>query len=111
MGSVERGDAAREIARRLQDEYDPLHPSDEVYADRFVIWHNYDDVSHELTREQLAAGAELEHGALGSVLDGFGYVDRKVRAAGDAVVLTHVMVGTLKNGTEMRVPACHVSTL
>src|SRR5712671_5775287 len=107
----ENAAACQEIARRLREEYDPLNPSPDVYADHFSIWHNYDEVAIELTREQLAAGAELEHGALGSVLDGFGYIDRRVHAADDAVVLTHVMVGTLADGTAVRIPACQVSTV
>jgi hypothetical protein len=111
MSGDGNGVGAHEIARRLVEGYDPTNPSADMYADRFVIWHNYDGVAVELDREQLAAGAELEHAALGSVLQGFGYVDRRTRACDDSVVLTHVMVGTLPDGTDVRVPACHVSTI
>ena len=62
-----------EIAKRLIEEYDPEHPSDEIYADELVSWHNYDEKEIKLTRDQLAVGAKGEHGALGSVLTGFGY--------------------------------------
>jgi ketosteroid isomerase-like protein len=100
-----------EIAKRLVEEYDPEHPSEDMYADDFVSWHNYDENEIKLTRDQLAAGAKLEHGALGKVLTGFGYEDRKAYAAEDAVIVTHVLVGTLADGTKVRIPACQVCTL
>ena len=100
-----------EIAKRLIDDYDPEHPSDEIYADELVSWHNYDEKEIKLTREQLAVGAKGEHGALGSVLTGFGYEDRRAYPSEDAVIVTHVMVGTLADGTKIRIPACQVHTL
>src|SRR5688572_11575919 len=111
MAGATKGAGAVEIARRLGEGYDPTKPAEDMYADSFVIWHNYDGVAVTLDRDQLAAGAAMEHGALGSVLEGFGYVERTVRAGDDVVVLTHVMVGTLRDGTQVRVPACHVSTI
>ena len=100
-----------EIAKRLIENYDPEHPSDEVYADTIVSWHNYDEKEIKLTREHLAMGAKMEHGALGKVLSGFGYQDRRAYAADDAVIVTHVMVGTLADGTKIRIPACQVHTI
>ena len=100
-----------EIAKRLVENYDPEHPSDEVYADELVSWHNYDEKEITLTREQLAAGAKMEHGALGGILTGFGYEDRKAYPSDNAVIVTHVLVGTLADGTTVRIPACQVHTL
>jgi ketosteroid isomerase-like protein len=100
-----------EIAKRLLEEYDPEHPSDELYGDELISWHNYDEKEVRLLRDQLAVGAKGEHGALASVLSGFGYEDRKVYAAEDAVIVTHVMVGTLADGTKVRIPACQVHTI
>ena len=100
-----------EIAKRLIENYDPEHPSEEVYADEIISWHNYDEKEIKLTREMLAAGAKMEHGALGNVLSGFGYEDRKAYAADDTVIVTHVLVGTLADGTKVRIPACQVCAL
>ena len=100
-----------QIAKKLTENYDPEHPSDEVYADTIVSWHNYDEKEIKLTREQLAMGAQMEHGALGKVLRGFGYKDRRAYAADDAVIVTHVLVGTLADGTDIRIPACQVCAL
>jgi ketosteroid isomerase-like protein len=103
--------ATAELARRLSESYDPQHPSPDVYADELVVWHNYDEREVRLDRDQLATGAEREHGALRRVLSDFGYTDRRLYAAADAVVMTHVMVGTLADGTPVRIPACHVYRL
>jgi ketosteroid isomerase-like protein len=97
------------IAADLRDRYEPENPSPEIYADELVIWHNYDEVEIKLTREQLGEGAKLEHSALGGVLSGFGYEDRRVYAGDGVVTMTHVMVGTLANGTGVRIPACSVN--
>lgn len=104
-------DAAVRIAEKLAAGYRPEAPAEDLYADRIVSWHNYDEREVVVTRDQLAAGAQGEHGALAQVLSGFGYEERRVYPAGDAVVMTHVMVGTLRDGTRVRIPACHVYAL
>ena len=104
-------EAAQAIARHLIEAYDPEHPSPDVYADEIISWHNYDEVEIKLTRDQLAAGAKMEHGALNAVLSDFGYRDRRAFPSEDAVIITHVMVGRLADGTDIRIHACSVNHL
>jgi ketosteroid isomerase-like protein len=99
---------AERIAERLRAGYDPEHPDFDIYADELVSWHNYDEREVAVTRDQLGAGAAAEHGALAQVLGDLRYEDKKVYPAGDVVVMTHVMVGTLPDGATLRIPACHV---
>ena len=103
--------SAMAVARRLIEAYDPEHPSPEIWADEIVSWHNYDEREVRLTRDDLSRGAAREHAVLRQVLAGFAYKDRRVYAADDAVVMTHVMVGELPDGTKVRLPACHVYAL
>jgi ketosteroid isomerase-like protein len=103
--------SAMAVARRLIEAYDPEHPSPEIYAEEIVSWHNYDEREVRLTRDDLSRGAAREHAVLKQILAGFAYEDRRVYAAEDAVVMTHVLVGELPDGTQVRIPACHVCAL
>ena len=102
---------AERIAEKLRATYDPEHPDTSIYADSIVSWHNYDENAVTVTREQLAFGATAEYQLLSQVLEDWKYEDKKVYAAGDAVVMTHVMTGKFANGSLLRLPACHVYSL